>query len=139
MHALRSGVRGNDLAWNDNPTDEERLMWFVKVFQICQAPAAAETLDKTRSSFAAIPLSERQDLLGRMWRQMESAYSQRLGTKQHLSQARVTQKFQITLPTKARKSLGGVEPGDCILFSMKETESSSTSEHFEQRPRDLRA
>ena len=29
-----------------------------------------------------MPLSERQELLGRMWRQMESAYSQRLGTKQ---------------------------------------------------------
>jgi len=38
-------------------------------------------------------------------------------TKQHLSQARVTQKFQITLPTKVRKSLGAVEPGDYILFS----------------------
>src|SRR2546425_12213572 len=81
MHALRSGVRGNDLAWNDNPTDEERLTWFVTVFQICQAPADAETLDQSRSFFAAIPLSERQDLLGRMWRQMESAYSKRLGTK----------------------------------------------------------
>jgi AbrB family looped-hinge helix DNA binding protein len=37
--------------------------------------------------------------------------------RQQLAEAKVTRKFQITLPSRVREVLGDVLPGDYILFA----------------------
>ncbi len=70
-----------NLAWNDNPTAEERLAWFVRLFELCQVAAAAEALEKNRVSLLTSPLVAKRKLLGEIWRAMELAYARRPGSQ----------------------------------------------------------
>ena len=64
------------MIWNDNPSDEERIKWFVELYEVCQVPEAARLL-RASAPVGQLSLAEAQRLVGATWHAMQSSFSRR--------------------------------------------------------------